>query len=71
MCSDHTYLQPPGLSWEGRSSNGWAECIWKAPQAVAKRSCMILEHSTHTADVFDWESIFGRVEKPEYSEKEP
>ena len=27
MCSKHSYLQPPGVNWEGCSSNGSAECI--------------------------------------------
>ena len=34
------------LNYEGCSSTGSAECIWKAPLAAAKRSWMIPEHSS-------------------------
>ena len=34
------------LNYEGGSSMGSAECIWKAPLAAAKRSWMISEHSS-------------------------
>ena len=34
------------LNYEGRSSTGSAECIWKVPLAAAKRSWIIPEHNS-------------------------
>ena len=51
MCSNHSFLQPPGLNWEARSSNGWAEYIWKTTHAVVelqwsnKNRCVLLNKS--------------------------
>jgi len=59
---------PEGWIAKGEAQTGSTECIWKAPQAAAKRSCMIPEHSTQ-ARCF-WLGVdFGEGGKPEYPEK--
>ena len=42
------------LNYEGRSSTGSAECIWKAPLAAAKRSLMFPEHSSQARCFLTW-----------------
>ena len=61
-------FSPEGWIAKGAAQTGSAECIWKAPQAAAKLSCMIPEHSTQ-ARCF-WLGVdFGEGGKPEYPEK--
>ena len=61
---------PEGWIVKGTAQMGWAKCISKAPQAAAKWSCMIPEHSTQ-ARCFWLEVDFGEGGKPEYPEKNP
>ena len=61
---------PEGWVVKGTAQMGSAECKWKVPQAAAKRSCMILQHSTQ-ARCF-WLGVnFGEGGKLEYLEKNP
>ena len=60
---------PEGWIAKGAAQTGSVECIWKAPQAAPKQSCMWSRSTAPRPDVFDWESIFGEGRKPEYPEK--